>query len=293
MKQRGVTIIELMVSIVIGMGLIGVLLAIFSSSSSGNRFSDAQAEMNEDAQFALQLLARQIQLAGYTAPGEAGPAYALFGCDTGFTNASGSAAAATTNLLTCNAATAPTDNHGLVISYHADRYNTTPHSVNKDAAGNGLPTDCIGNSLALVAGANYAVVENRFFVEPDKKRLSCAGNGGATPFANALPLVENVEGVEFYYGVAGGASNSVTGYRTSNNLGAATVVVNPAMWNRVHAVRICITMRSANKVLSTDSAYYMPCNPSLGSNTPIPIADRYARKTYSMTVTLRNRISNL
>ena len=104
MKQRGVTIIELMVSIVIGMGLIGVLLAIFSSSSSGNRFSDAQAEMNEDAQFALQLLARQIQLAGYTAPGEAGSAYALFGCDTGFTNASGSAAAATSPVASAHRA---------------------------------------------------------------------------------------------------------------------------------------------------------------------------------------------
>ena len=63
MKQRGVTIIELMVSIVIGMGLIAVLLAVFSTSSGANRASDTQAQMNEDAQFALQLLAKQIRLA--------------------------------------------------------------------------------------------------------------------------------------------------------------------------------------------------------------------------------------
>ena len=288
MNQRGVTIIEMMVSIVIGMGLVAVLLAVFSTSSGANRASDTQAQMNEDAQFALQLLAKQIRLADYRDPTPAGaaaaPLYGVFGCDNGFSNATGAAAAATTIALTCNTA-ATTGGHGLLVSYHADRYNSTLHAVDN------LPTDCIGNSRALIGGTNYTLLENRYFVNSATRTLNCAANGGATPFTSALPLVENVEKIEFFYGVANGATKAVAGYRPSVDLGAAIAVPNPALWPRVLSVRICITMRSEIAVLDKDTAYFVPCSPeSTVTGNPVAITDRHARKTYSMTVALRNRL---
>ena len=131
MRQRGVTIIEMMVSIVIGLALVSVLLGVFSTSSGANRVSDAQAQMNDDAQFALQLLAKQIRLADYRDSGAvAGPLYGLFGCDNGFSNASGAtpaaAATATTIAIACNTSAA-TGGHGLLISYHADIQHHTTH----------------------------------------------------------------------------------------------------------------------------------------------------------------------
>lgn len=289
MKQKGVTIIEMMVSIVIGMGLIAVLLAVFSTSSGANRASDAQAQMNEDAQFALQLLAKQIRLADYRdptppvppaviSPGTLNaPLYAIFGCDNGFSNASGTSAAVNTVALTCNT-NALTGGHGLLISYHADSYNSTMLT--------GLPTDCIGNTRAFAA-ANFSLIENRFFVDSTTNTLSCAGNGG-TPFQAALPLVENVERLEFAYGVSNAGTNSVVGYRTSAELGAATAAVVAANWPRVTSVRICVVMRSQYPVLDSNEAYYFPCNPH--ANNAIKITDKYARKAYSMTVALRNRL---
>ena len=166
-------------------------------------------------------------------------------------------------------------------------FNTTPHTVNLDASGNGLPTDCIGNSSALVA-PNYTLLENRYFVNATTRTLSCAGNGGATPFVTALPLVENVERIEFAYGVANGTPNAVAGYLTSAQLGAATAAVVAANWPRVLSVRICVTMRSEFPVLDSNSAYYYPCNPQ--ANNAVQITDRFFRKTYSMTVALRNRL---
>jgi type IV pilus assembly protein PilW len=276
MKQRGVTISELMISMVIGLTIVSVLLAIFSNSSSSTRLSDAQAQMNEDALYALQLLARQIRLANYRDPSSS-VTFGLFGCENGFSNVSGAGAAANLAGLTCNASAA-TGGHGLAVAYDADRYNSTLHALSNN------PTDCTGTAVAL-GGAPFINLENRFFVDGGSRTLRCSGNGEAIPFATSVPMVENIERIDFFYGVANAADQSaVQGYLTTNNLGAA----NSPEWQAVRSVRICLTMRSERPVLETGNSIYEPCNPVVYGNTPITVNDRYLRKTYSMTVAVRN-----
>lgn len=310
--QRGVTLIELMVSITIGMVLVGAMLAMFSGLSGGNRTSEAQAQMNEDAQYALRLIANQIRQSSYNPiqPGRTtlNPLpFGIFGCDNGFRNAITPGAAGNAALLECNASPLATGG-AIALSYEADIFNTVP-----TASPPKKPTDCLGNSLterppeAEVGSQNYFVAENRFYVK--NTTLYCAGNGGGTIAFGPQPMAENVERISFSYGVsspaplpAGSApARTVAGYLTSDDLGpsnggvapgnaelAALVATPQLRWAKVIAVRICITMRSEAPVLSQPQTYFA-CDPEV-NDVPILATDNLLRKNYSMTVALRNRV---
>lgn len=280
MKQQGFSIVELMVSITIGMVLVGALVGIFSASTGANGISEARTQMNEDASYALQLLAKHIRQADYRDPQGVRPNYGFFACDNGFANGSGAGAAASANALNCNT-TAVVNQGAMAITYHADQYNSTL------GAGN-LPTDCQGNTVPFVVGTNYSVVENRFFLNTANNTLNCVGNGGATAFVTPLPIVENIESIQLSYGSAVTAGGATAGYRTSAQLGASGVAAaNIANWRTVNSVRICITMRSQNRV-AVNGTFYEPCNPH--NNAAIQITDGFARKSYTMHVALRNRL---
>jgi type IV pilus assembly protein PilW len=313
-NQSGVTIIELMVSIAIGMVLIAAMLALFSGLSGGNRSSEAQAQMNEDAQYALRLLSNQIRQSSYNPiqPGRTtlNPLpFGIFACDNGFANAIGPTAAASVDSLTCNAA-ASTTGGAIALAYEADKYNTV-----ETASTPKKPTDCLGygiNSTTYIDPVTllsniYYVAENRFYVSGTK--LYCAGSGGTTLRFDPQPMVENVERIAFSYGVsdptpipaASAPYRTVAGYLTSDDIGPsngavlpnntqlATQVATPALrWAKVVSIRICVTMRSVTQVLDQPQSYY-GCNPEVDAS-PILATDRYLRKNYTMTVALRNRV---
>ena len=280
MKQQGFSIVELMVSITIGMVLVAALLGVFSASTGANGISEARTQMNEDASYALQLLAKHIRMADYRDAQGVRPNYGFFACDNGFANGSGTGAAATADTLNCNT-TAVVNQGSMAVTYHADQYNSTLGTGN-------LPTDCQGNTVAFVAGTNYSVIENRFFLNSTNNTLNCVGNGGTIAFATPLPVVENIEAIELTYGAASTAGGATAGYRTSAQLGTSGLVAaNIANWRTVNSVRICITMRSQNKV-AVNGTFYETCNPH--NNAAVQITDGYARKSYTMHVALRNRL---
>ncbi|HNV60163.1 MAG TPA: PilW family protein [Rhodoferax sp.] len=306
-QQGGVTLVELLISIVIGLVMIGALLGLFSGSTGAGRAAEAQAQMNEDAQYALRLLSNQARQSGYNPiqPGRVtlNPLpFGIFACDNGFSNAVGGTAVTSASLLSCNAA-ASANGGAIAFAFEADQYNTPP------AAGTTIPTDCLGNQLTQLpaeaeAGSTpYYIAENRFYVA--NNNLFCAGNGGGVTAFTPQPMVENIERVSFSYGVADPApaatGRTVTGYLTSAEIGPSNGVVAPTnaqlavlatpdlRWGRVVSVRICVTVRSARPVL-TEPQIYFACDPEV-NDVPILATDNFMRKNYSVTVALRNRIA--
>lgn len=77
LRQRGITLVELMVSITIGLLLLaGITLLISQQSSSSNELDKASRQI-ENGRYAMQLLQQEMQLAGYygefsTPPGAPG-----------------------------------------------------------------------------------------------------------------------------------------------------------------------------------------------------------------------------
>lgn len=310
--NTGFSLIELLVSITLGMVIVVAALLAYLGSSDASRMANAQSRMNEDAQAALDVLSQQIRMAGnnpkranYTLGTPRNPitnVFSMRGCDGTFTNiklVGSTPAAADVSSLAC----APDSTaHSIAVSYEADRYNTIPTAAN-------VPTDCIGNALpaqvasvtqitspTTTAASNVTFYEadNRYYIGTSstitRPSLYCRGNGSSgTP----QPLVENIEDLRLSYGtsLAGSGDGMVAGYLTATQLDSdSTVVALPtplARWARVVTVRICVLARSENPVVTDDvSAQYVKCDGSTETSPP----DRRLRRAYFTTVSLRNRI---
>lgn len=64
-KQQGLTLVEIMVAMTIGLVLLGGVATVMSSSQSTYRVNETVARMQESARYAFQLLSRDIRMAGY------------------------------------------------------------------------------------------------------------------------------------------------------------------------------------------------------------------------------------
>jgi type IV pilus assembly protein PilW len=239
-----------MVSMAIGLVVLGALIFTYISSLKGNSNAQAQAQVSEDAQIALNIISQNIRQAGFVTGNVAGidldlntrGGFAFFACDTGFSNdttaaitghAVSATAAANMSALTCAASSAANANGvaaSFAVAYEADTSNTKQN-------GAGFVTDCNGFGLGVATGI---VVENRFFL--NNGTLYCAGSqaaaGVAPVYDQAQPLVNGVESMHFQFGLAGldnapdtippapprvSDFNQVEGYAmTTNAIGPAT-----------------------------------------------------------------------
>ena len=103
--STGFALIEILVALVIGLVVVGAVLASYLSNSQTGRLQSAVAQMDEDAQIGLRILTRELLMAGYALPtsmnadtrvfNQGYDGRAVFGCDKGFS------AAPSTNPSTC------------------------------------------------------------------------------------------------------------------------------------------------------------------------------------------------
>ncbi len=64
-SQQGISLVEIMVALVVGLLLIGGMVQIYLANKQTYRVADASARIQENARFAIELLARDIRMAGY------------------------------------------------------------------------------------------------------------------------------------------------------------------------------------------------------------------------------------
>lgn len=64
-NQKGLTLVEMMIAMTIGMILLGGVVTVLISSKSTYRVNEAMSRMQENARYAFQLLSRDIRMAGY------------------------------------------------------------------------------------------------------------------------------------------------------------------------------------------------------------------------------------
>jgi type IV pilus assembly protein PilW len=266
--QTGVTLVELMVAMVLGLWLAAAALQLGWRSSQTRLVQAAYAEMNDNAQMALQLLTRDLQQAGYSAAQGVSAttqtstlvrglkAAPLFACDFGF-------AAPLASPLTCQT---QGDSSALEVVFEADAHNTSPTST-------GLPADCLGNAVTPTDGLYLS--RHRYVVQTLStgcSELHCAAG------QSSQPLVDHVHQLSLSFGEALAAEPS----RAVRYVKASEVVD----WGLVVAVRVCVLMQSADRVwTSEDQATYLDCQGVRQSTSS------YARQSFQTTVVLRNKSS--
>jgi len=290
MSAAGFTLIEMMVSLAIGLAVIGALIAAYLASFSSGRHSDALVQVTEDATLALNVMRQQVAQAGYSqfhGVGEGGPVLhsfpALAGCAAaGFIDLQASILAP----ANCKPGVADADApDSLEVAYEG--------SVLPAKSSNGIlggsdgqqPLDCLGNSFAkthdAATGDDYFLDDSKFYVADGS--LYCHGPGNAAGAA----VVQNVETLQVRYGMAA-APAGAPGAGQIIYYGVAPPA-GSALWADVVSVNLCVQVRSAAKVLDARSA------PTLGGYVDChgaqrTAADGYMRRTFTTTIVLQNKL---
>ena len=309
--MSGRSLVEVMISLTIGMVIVIALSAMFMANRQTYRTSDDKSRLDDEGRLALNMMAFHVRMAGYgtllsttesyvrenNAEGTqtsnvALPAVytnnsdengvsvnAIRGCAGGFENSSSDV-----SVLGCNAGS---DSDAFLVRYVVD---ASSANVNAD----GVPTDCLGAALKLqpampatsrrAASAAYYLVENRFFVQMNNgvPELYCQGNGGIVLGENlknpAQPIAENVERMKIVYGVSSTNGQVIDTFLTADKV---------TSWESVISARICLVVRSANDNVVLNKQTYVDCENKLVPSKDNP--DKRLRGVFSSTITIRGR----
>lgn len=309
-SQSGVSLVELMVAMTIGLFLVGAIGIIYVNTSTTSRGSTLESQMNEDASLALELLQQQVRLAGFTnVDADGNPRFsgvAVRGCDGGL----GDDGADNDGTTAFSALGCDPDNEGpdaLAVRYEATLLNS--QSVLNSGADR--PANCSHNGItAWTPGAaegsavTLALADNRYYIANDADgtpSLFCKGRDGPSPnpnnaasvngFSAATALIPNIEDMQLQFAVTNApVDDEVVPHQVTAYVGASDTVLGATQvnWSRVAAVRICLIARTSRTVPTGDNSRadlgdYIDCD-----GTRVNNADGFLRRAYVTTVQLRN-----
>jgi len=312
-QQAGRTLIELMISLAIGLAITAAVSGAYLSTASTARVAGEMAGMSDTGQIAMLMIGDSIRQAGY---GE------IIGSDVSFGSANVDAYRSQTlfaggaHIAGCNSAqfaddTSSTpvcgpvgDNNfdSLMVRFQGDTAVAPAQGRIDDCLGTQVPLEALpANHVGLLRAASRPMVQNVYF--GTNNGLSCRGNGRAAvgdAFGAAQQLVGNVEQFKVFYGF-----DDVRYTDPNTNAGASIRSIRDAdflnsragAWDYVVTVHVCMLVRSdpdAGRAISTTSNYqYTSCPMSAAQASgamPISTAtDAAVRRTYNQVFTVRSR----
>lgn len=266
-RNRGFSLIELMIALTIGLIVSMVVSQIFINSSTVFRSTDNLSRVQENARYALAVLTRELRFGTFRSDPRIPPrtAYPL----------------ATAPALTgTDGGTSGTPASGLPDSI------TVRFQGNGDGVGNadGTVQDCVGNRI------DYGVtVVNTFFIQNDASNnneptLYCNTVTTACVAATCFALVPGVENMQILYGedINAGTFSILPDGSVDRWITAGSV----SNWDNVLSVRISLLMRTTEQVSAqTDAKAYLMS----GTNVYAPGTDKRSRRVYTTVINLRNR----
>ena len=226
-RQRGYTLVEILVALFIGVFLLAGLFTILQNTRRTSSNQSGLAQLQDQQRMAMSMLSDVVQNAGYFDPNSITSAVAL-------------PALAATGLATGNALVASQGISGSGTATTGDillvRYAT-------NGTGSTTPDNLINcNGATSVAATNW---KNTFYV-------SSSSSGGQTTWAlycsidgtgaggTGIPLVPGVTNMQVYYGVSTVAgANNVDTYMTANQVQSSSLG-----WAAVTSVRVTLTFQN-------------------------------------------------
>ena len=315
--QRGLTLVELMVGLVISIVVSLAAAALYLSTRESTRAAQSLTDVNETAKIAFDMLGREIQKAGFfpaqfTTPtdvSKAGRYYnakagtpALFdaglhGCDgagylAGPTHACDATVANTPDTLIVNYFTSPEFGAGSLFGNGND-CNRQPAANEPDNAGAGPTVPMFVSNRFSIVDSNYTGGDGQTIAT---RALACHGNGDD---ANAAPqpAVHGIWDMVIRYGVGTGtdALQSPTRFLTATQVNA--VGNDPdgrRPWERVTAVSVCLVVRSIDHARLDDKSStprtYRNCR---GVVVSLPSTDRYIYASFERVFAVRNNLNSV
>lgn len=211
--QRGFTLVELMIAVLIALFLIGGLLTLVQAMKATSLNQNGLSQLQESERMAMTLMADVIQSAGYFPLPTINTAASSFPVSAPFTT-TGQTLFGTGNF------TDAAPGNTITVRYQTNgTASAAPDNV----------INCLGNTSAVAA-----TFVNTFSVDPLTGTLQCTlvVNGVASA---PVQLISGVNNLQIYYGVQTNTAvgtNSIDAYLDANN------VTN---WSNVKSVKITLT----------------------------------------------------
>jgi type IV pilus assembly protein PilW len=317
-RQGGRTVIELMISIALGLMIVAAVGSLYYFTSRTAQTSEQVSSAEERGRLAMFFLSEPIAMAGSGNIASASLSQRL-----GLTSLPGAHLRACENgrfqdpnLLnnpadfTCVPSPTGAPGDQLFVAFQAE---SDPAIAT--AQGTAPMTDCLGQGAPAVGGVPTA--RNLYSVEfapSGVLEFGCAGNGGAAFGA----LVRDVEMFKVFFAFdsdafanAGGPVWSPTvrpsAIRTANELNLLMAQMDPfedqvmsaaQPWNSVIAVYVCVQLRTTEAGTTADGiSYFRPCpqtaQEAATGTAEIQSLDGIARRTVTQVFTLRSRAQAL
>lgn len=280
--QRGLSLIELMIAMVVSLVLVAGVGTVYISSKRNYQARDQLSLMDESARIALTALSKHLEHGGYATPnklpigaylyvkGESNPPVAQCsnGTDTGVHSS--------LNLTTFAARASQDDYKPDNIKASGDTISVRflgDDNLFSDCANGSLPESCrVGNAPSMEA----ALIYNTFFIHDSSGQPTLMCSGTRTP--TAAPIAPGIENMQILYGVDSNADSNVDKYVTASNLASGER-------QQVVSLKIGLLVRSLEPVLpAAESRTYQVLDQSISTN------DRFQRAVYSTVIHLRNAI---
>lgn len=284
-QQYGLSLVELMISAVLGLFIIAGLSTVYISSKQTYVLREQTSELDENARTAIRTLREHIEHAGYSSViGQQVNPYILLPNSAVPTsvNCSGTdKSVLTPNIIKMTANGVGTNSDQIAITYLAD------NALNTDCTGTALPANCLpptfDNRSARLVYSSFAVSASdtqKNSLGTSIPSLQCAGSRNAT----SQPIAQGIENMQILYGVdtTVPTANVRRMWDVDVYWNAAQVTANSA-WDKVASVQVALLVRSIEPAFATaQSATYDLLGTTIITN------DRYRRAVYNTTIQLRN-----
>lgn len=296
LHQRGLTLVELMVSLAISMLIVIAASSFYLNSSRTSSTQDAASALQDSARFATDLITRNIQQAGYQN-------YIWSTSGAMYRREVAPPADSEPDLRGYNNTAAGSGlDHGL-HNRTTDRINNSDTLVIR-FQGSGTPTgdgsiiDCLGRPQPQPASAGnrafsiFEVIQPAGTLEPE---LRCKfWDSAAGAFSDAA-VVRGVETLQFMYGVDTNNDSFIDRWLNASEVDSTGNAIND--WSRVKAVRVGMVLRSPERVTVSSGTATTTLSP-LGTNfsqnngdtLTVNPADGRLRRVVTFTVNLRNAL---
>ncbi|SEJ23743.1 PilW family protein [Nitrosomonas eutropha] len=283
-SQQGLTLVEMMVAMTIGLVLLGGVITVLTASQQTYRVNEALARMQENARYAFQLLSRDIRMAGYWGCGGVVPQ----DMDPPLEGAE----AATDTLVVRGV-----EGDGIRVLSHSPNLpnpNFTVSSGNELKVGQTvLVSNCQAAAILHITEVkppsgkevSYTIMRPNprgdfTFTNGEAVRISTreyyigTGKSGVPALFQTSELVEGIENMQIQYGEDTDGDRAVDTYRTADLV---------ADWENVVSVRIDLLVQSVE-----DNVTSQPQTYTFNGETVTP-TDRRLRQAFSTVISLRNR----
>lgn len=273
-SSQGVSLIELMIAIALGLLILLGLTTLYLSSQKSTKLQSAIANIEENARLAFSSLRETISHAGYPAYDGKDITKAFHTLEDGNINTSKKCRDGITKLtLPPSIKTKKSQDNGtkdrIVIKYLADstdnpRGRLFVDCLNKDK----IQPQCSADADHGMYNPMEAFVYSAYYITNNS--LICAGSTNTVP----QPIAENITNIQFLYGI-----KESSGVRYIS----ATELDTLKHWEAVISVQVSILVRSYDQVLDSKEARQF----TLLDKT-ITKRDRYLYRVFTTSINLPN-----